>query len=97
MNISIKTKTSINSHLDKIKNDTFQEVDIKLLLIDIREHIREETLLRELADFIAHPSRTRGIFNKKLKNIEALGELETKQIFPKISSGEITDEEEVNE
>lgn len=69
MNISIKTKTSINSHLEKIKNDTFQEVDIKLLLIDIRGHIREETLLRELADFIAHPSRTKGIFNKKLNSI----------------------------
>lgn len=40
--------------------------------------------------------RTRAII-KNLKNVEALGELETKQIFPEISSGEITDEEEINE
>ena len=40
--------------------------------------------------------RTRAIL-KNLKNVEALSELETKQIFPEISSGEITDEEEINE
>ena len=40
--------------------------------------------------------RTRAII-KNLKNVEALGELETKQIFPEISSGDITDEEEINE
>lgn len=66
MNISIKTKNSIQVQLEKIKNDTFQETDIKLLLIDIREYIREESLLREFADFIAHPSRDKGIFNKTL-------------------------------
>lgn len=66
MNISIKVKNSIIAQLDKIKNETFQEDDIKLLLIDIREIIREETLLRELADFIAHPTRNKGIFHKTL-------------------------------
>jgi len=40
--------------------------------------------------------RTRAII-KNLKNVEASGELETKQIFPEISSGDITDEEEINE
>lgn len=66
MNISIKTKNSIQAQLEKIKNDTFQETDIKMLLIDIREYIREESLLREFADFIAHSSRDKGIFNKML-------------------------------
>lgn len=66
MKISIKTKKSIHYHLEKIKDNTFQENDIKLLLIDIREYIYTETLLKELADFIAHPTRNRGIFNKTL-------------------------------
>lgn len=66
MNISIKTLSSIKAHLEKIKNDTFQENDIKILLIDIRENIRKESLLREFADFIAHPKRDKGIFNKIL-------------------------------
>lgn len=66
MNISIKLKASIQSRLDKVKNETFAEDDIKLLLIDIRESIRAESLLREFADFIAHPTRHKGIFNKTL-------------------------------
>ena len=40
--------------------------------------------------------RTRAII-KNLKNVEALSEIETKQLFPEISSGEITDEDEINE
>ncbi len=64
MNISIKVKNSIIAQLDKIKNDTFQEEDIKELLRDTRPMIREESLLRELADFFSHPEGTdRGIFN----------------------------------
>lgn len=66
MKISIKQKTSIKSELDAVKNETFSEGDIKMLLIDIRESIREETLLREFADFVAHPNRDKGIFNKTL-------------------------------
>ena len=66
MNISVKVKSSIQNKLEKIKNDSFNEDDIKLLLIDIREDIREESLLREFADFIAHPNRDKGIFNKTL-------------------------------
>jgi hypothetical protein len=66
MNISVKVKNSIETVLKKIKADTFNENDIKLLLIDIRETIRNESLLRELADFVAHPSRDKGIFNRIL-------------------------------
>lgn len=67
MNISIKVKNSIIAQLDKIKKDTFQEEYIKELLRDIRPMIREESLLRELADFFSHPEgKDRGIFNKTL-------------------------------
>jgi hypothetical protein len=91
MNISIKTKASIHAQLEKIRNDSFKEDDIKLLLIDIREDIREESLLREFADFIAHPKRDKGIFNKALnirylkfklldEQIEKLNEEQQKKI-----------------
>lgn len=68
VNTSIKLKNSIHSRLEKIKNVSFTEDDIKLLLIDIRETIKEESLLREFADFIAHPTRNQGIFNKALNS-----------------------------
>jgi hypothetical protein len=65
---SSKVRSSILSSLEKIREGVFEENDIKLLLIDIREDIRDESLLRELADFVAHPSRDRGIINSTLNN-----------------------------
>ena len=66
MSESVKLKNSIIDVLEKVRSDSFQESDIKTLLIDIREYIRDQTLLRELADFIAHPKRDRGICYKLL-------------------------------
>lgn len=66
MTESIKLKNSIIDSFDKVTSDTFQESDIKTLLVDIREYIRDQTLLRELADFIAHPKRDKGICYKLL-------------------------------
>lgn len=40
--------------------------------------------------------RTRAII-KNLKNVEALGEFETKQLLPEIGSGEITDDDEISQ
>lgn len=47
--------------LKRIENDTFDERDIKLLLIEIRDLLTNESFLREVADFIAHPERERGL------------------------------------
>lgn len=66
MNESIKLKNSLTDIFEKVMSDTFQESDIKTLLIDIREYIRDQTLLREMADFIAHPKRDKGICHKLL-------------------------------
>jgi hypothetical protein len=66
--VSSKVKASILSSLERIRDGAFEERDIKLLLIEIREDIRDESLLRELADFVAHPSRDRGIINSTLNN-----------------------------
>lgn len=68
MNQSIKLRNSIVQSLDKIKADTFDESTIKTLLIDIREYIKDKTILRELADFIAHPRRDRGLSHKLLNS-----------------------------
>ncbi len=63
---SVKIKSSIQSQLEKIKKDSFVEDDIKLLLINIRESLTTGSLLKELTNFIAHPTRDTGIFNKAL-------------------------------
>lgn len=61
MNISTKERKSISAFLDKFKSNTFDESDIKLFLIEIREYLKEETFLRELSDFIAHGTRNQGL------------------------------------
>jgi hypothetical protein len=64
VNESIKLRNSIVDKFERVRLDTFDENDIKALLIDIREYIRDQSLLRELADFIAHPKRDKGICHK---------------------------------
>lgn len=66
MKVNTKLKSSIQRRLEKIKSNQFNEDDVKLLLIEIRESISNESVLREFADFIAHPTRQKGIFNKSL-------------------------------
>ncbi len=68
MSESIKLRNSIIEKFDQVKNDSFDESTIKALLIDIREYIKSEAILRELADFIAHPRRDRGISHKLLNS-----------------------------
>lgn len=63
---NVKLTASLNRSLQRIANDEFDEFDIKLLLIDIREYLREETFLREVADFVAHPERERGVCYKAI-------------------------------
>lgn len=65
---SVKLRNSIIEKLDAIKGASFDETTIKGLLIDIREYIRGAAILRELADFIAHPKRDRGISHKLLNS-----------------------------
>jgi hypothetical protein len=66
MSESIKLKNSIVDKFQRIELDTFDEDTIKGLLIDIREYIRGQAILREVADFIAHPRRDKGISHKLL-------------------------------
>ncbi len=66
--MSIKVKQVLIKCLRKIENDTFDEDTIRTLLITSREYIKNEGLIKELAHFIAHPVRDRGIFHSKLNN-----------------------------
>ena len=61
---NIKLKTSLNRFFEKVRQQSFDEYDVKILLIDIREFIRGQTFLREVADSIAHPERNKGICHK---------------------------------
>lgn len=86
MGESIKLRNSIIGKFDQVKNDSFDESTIKALLIDIREYIRSEAILRELADFIAHPRRDRGISHKLLNSRYAKLSL-VKEQFKRIEEG----------
>lgn len=60
MQLDGKLKAGVKDILDKIVVRNFDEEDIELLLIRCREFIQRPSLLRDIADFIAHPSRKKG-------------------------------------
>ena len=55
-----KILKSIESRLSDIREDSFSQDTIKLLLIELRDYIAKESPLKEIAHFIAHPERDRG-------------------------------------
>lgn len=66
--MSIKVKQAILESLEKIRNDDFDEGTIRTLLISSREYLSTDSLLRELAHFIAHPERSQGAFYRKINS-----------------------------
>jgi len=66
--MSIKVKHGLTKCLDQIADETFDEETIRSLLILSREHLPNDGLIKELAHFIAHTTRDRGMFHKKLNN-----------------------------
>lgn len=60
LNIPEKIRKSIESRLIDIKADKFNQDTVKLLLIELREYLSSNSILREIAHFIAHPERDRG-------------------------------------
>lgn len=68
--MNIQTKYSIINILNKVEDGNFDQDDIKILLIDIRELTGgAEADLREIANFIAHPKRNRGLVFKELMKV----------------------------
>ena len=66
MKINQKLKYSIITQLEKIRNSTFDEDSIKMLLIDIRDLSNKYHIIKEISHFIAHPERDQGLFQKKI-------------------------------
>ncbi len=81
-----KATIKLKHRLEKINSGSFDEDDIKLLLIEIRDYLQSESILREVCDFIAHPKRNRGICHKRIDSRYA------KQIFAKRRTEELTNE-----
>ncbi|AIM60344.1 hypothetical protein IX49_07340 [Cellulophaga lytica] len=66
--MSIKIKQALTESLTKIENKKFDEDTLRTLLITSREYLKHDGLIKELAHFIAHPKRNRGIFHKKVNS-----------------------------
>jgi hypothetical protein len=81
-----KAVLNLNQRLQAISENTFEEDDIKLLLIEIRDYLQNESILREVCDFIAHPKRNRGICHKRIDSRYA------KQILAKKRTEELIKE-----
>ncbi len=62
MDIPKKLSESIIRNLNRIRDRTFEDENIRLFLIDIRQYCRHRIELYEVANFLAHPDkRDRGI------------------------------------
>lgn len=66
--MSVKVKQALIKCFEHIENDTFDEETVRTILIVSREYIKDEGLIKELAHFIAHPVRNKGMFHKKLNS-----------------------------
>lgn len=66
--MSVKVKQGLQKCFTQIKQNVFDEDTIRTLLILSREYLPENSLIREIAHFVAHPDRSRGIFHKKVNN-----------------------------
>lgn len=62
-------KRRLIERLGRVALGTFTEDDIRLLLISLRERCHGERVLREIADFVAHPERNKGITTDSLREM----------------------------
>ncbi len=66
--MSTKVKQALIKCFNNIENKTFDEDTIRTLLFVLREHINHDSLIKELAHFIAHTERDKGVFHKKINS-----------------------------
>lgn len=66
-----KRKTQIYTSLKKLENGSFEENDIRLLLIEIRDLLEAESFLWEICNFVAHPNRDKGICHNRVNSRHA--------------------------
>ncbi len=84
--MSIKVKQALTESLIKIEKKEFDEETIRTLLIVAREYLRYDGLVKELAHFVAHPKRNKGIFHKKVNSRYAKFKLVEEQVEKHIPS-----------
>lgn len=61
MKIPDKIRRAIINRLNEINLNNFSQDTIKLLLIEIRDYLSQNSPLKEIAHFVAHPERDRGL------------------------------------
>lgn len=66
-----KRKFQLYNSLKKLENNCFEENDIRLLLIEIRDLLEKESFLREICNFVAHPDRDKGICHNTINSRHA--------------------------
>jgi hypothetical protein len=93
--MSIKIKQALTESLIKIEQKEFDEETIRTLLIVAREYLKYDGLVKELAHFIAHPKRNKGIFHKKVNSRYAKFKLVEDQVRKNMPS--LKTEEELSD
>jgi hypothetical protein len=67
--ISESMRLKANETLQQILSGDFREADVEGLLIKLREHTGNQTIIKEIAHFIAHNARDRGIIARELQRV----------------------------
>lgn len=69
--MDIKEQFLIDRTRAVLESGTFSERDVLSLLILLREHAPDKSLLREFGDFVAHRERDRGLLCEYLGRVQA--------------------------
>jgi hypothetical protein len=67
--ISESMRLKINGTLEQILSGEFRESDVKDLLISLREYSGNQVIFEEIAHFIAHNARDRGVIARELQRV----------------------------
>lgn len=67
--ISTTEKNRVNKIISRIEQSKFTESDIYQLLITLRAFSNNDNLFREIADFVAHKDRDKGLIHDSLNNV----------------------------
>ncbi len=69
--LDLKERKLLTSLVERVQSLTFEERDVMLLLISLRDHaIGNAPLVAELGDFIAHRAKDRGLLLEFMKTVQ---------------------------
>lgn len=79
-----KEQFLIEQLTDTILSGPFSERDVLALLILLRRHAKQESVIREFGDFVAHREKDRGWLQKNVLAVKRIGKWRVTNGYPNL-------------